>query len=124
MEKKKQNYYDDAFRLKVVSDYYASGLSKSETARKHGLPDHTSLCSWLKRFPLSSELVSLPKELKLELMAKNVPATTEEELKKRIKELEKALSYANLRAHALDVLIDVAEKNEGVQIRKKAGTKQ
>ena len=50
--------------------------------------------------------------------------TNEELLSERIKALEKALEYSKLRVRAMEVLIDVAEKNEGINIRKKAGAKQ
>ena len=50
--------------------------------------------------------------------------STEDILNKRIKDLEKALAYSNLRTRSLEVLIDVAEKNEGINIRKKTGAKR
>jgi hypothetical protein len=42
----------------------------------------------------------------------------------RIKELEKALEYANVVIFSLNHLIDFAEKELQVPIRKKGGTKQ
>ncbi len=45
-------------------------------------------------------------------------------LEKRIKELEKALEYSNLRADAYNKMIDVAEEVLNISIRKKSGTKQ
>jgi hypothetical protein len=47
-----------------------------------------------------------------------------EALKKRAKELEKALQYANLKIDGLETLIDVAEKELRIKIRKKPGSKQ
>lgn len=38
--------------------------------------------------------------------------------------LRAALEKAELRAHALDTMIDVAEANLNIKIRKKAGAKQ
>ena len=46
------------------------------------------------------------------------------QLKKRIKELEKALAYSRLETEARDLMIDIAEKNFSIPIRKKAGAKQ
>jgi len=45
-------------------------------------------------------------------------------LKKRIKDLEKALEKANVMIYGLNAMIDHAEKETRVSIRKKGGTKQ
>jgi hypothetical protein len=45
-------------------------------------------------------------------------------LEKRIKELEKALEYAKLKNIAIETMIDIAEENLKITIRKKAGPKQ
>lgn len=42
----------------------------------------------------------------------------------RIKDLEKALDYANVVIFSLNHLIEFAEKHFPIAIRKKAGTKQ
>jgi len=47
-----------------------------------------------------------------------------ETLEKRIKELEKALDYAKLKNIAVETMIDIAEKQFKISIRKKAGPKQ
>jgi hypothetical protein len=49
---------------------------------------------------------------------------TEEQLKKKVLELEKALEYEKLRTEALDMMIDIAENQEGISIRKKSGAKR
>jgi hypothetical protein len=45
-------------------------------------------------------------------------------LEKRIKALEKALEYAKLKNIAVETMIDVAEEQFRITIRKKAGPKQ
>ena len=49
---------------------------------------------------------------------------TEEQLRKKVLELEKSLAYEKLRTEALDMMIDIAEKQEGISIRKKSGAKR
>lgn len=44
-------------------------------------------------------------------------------LQARIKDLEKALAFSELGIKARDIMIDLAEKQENIQIRKKAGAK-
>jgi hypothetical protein len=47
-----------------------------------------------------------------------------EELQKRIKQLEKQLEDAAIKNIALETLVDVAEKQLNIPIRKKPGAKQ
>ena len=43
------------------------------------------------------------------------------ELRKRIRELEKALSYSRLETEARDVMIEIAEREFDIRIRKNMG---
>ncbi|MFA6367973.1 MAG: transposase [Bacteroidales bacterium] len=108
----------DAFRYKVVSDYLSQGGSFKEAARRNDISDGT-LQRWIRIFAPSSEFET-------ELTEKGNDMDTEEKkkLEKRIKELEKALEYSNLRADAYSKMIDVAEEVLNISIRKKSGTKQ
>lgn len=45
------------------------------------------------------------------------------QLKKRLRELEKALEFSRLETMARDMLIDKAEEYFGIPIRKKSGVK-
>ena len=45
-------------------------------------------------------------------------------LKEKIRQLEKELKHERLRADVYDELINVAEENFKIQLRKKAGAKQ
>jgi hypothetical protein len=47
-----------------------------------------------------------------------------EELNKQVRKLEKQLEEAQMSNIALNLLIDIAEKNLNIPIRKKSGTKQ
>lgn len=124
MTKRVQHVYDDCFRLGVVRDYYESGMSKNFIVRKYGLSCRSVLLNWLRRYPLDIKDVSLSDEVILDPMAKSEKSVREVALEERVRSLEKALEYEKLRSHALDVLISIAEKNEGISIRKKTGVKQ
>lgn len=124
MKKEKNKHFSEDYRLQVVTDYYASGQSKGFIKRKYNLSHVSVLNYWLAKYPIDSKDLSLSSSVIEEHMKRNEGQTHEQELQKRVRELEKALSYARLQNQALNVLIDVAEKNEGIQIRKKTGTKQ
>ena len=50
--------------------------------------------------------------------------TNNKELEKRVKELEKQLELAQMKVMALNTVIDIAEKDYKLEIRKKYGPKQ
>lgn len=47
-----------------------------------------------------------------------------EALKKQNADLKKKLEYAELKATAYELMVDIAEKELGIDIKKKSGTKQ
>ena len=75
-------------------------------------------------YPIDSKSLSLSRKQIDELMKKHAPKTKEEEQAQRIKELEKALEYEKLRSLAYSTMIDIAEKEFNIPIRKKPGAKQ
>lgn len=72
--------------------------------------------TWIKRY--SSEI-----PLTLPVMTEKEKQKAEA-LEKRLKELEKQLEYAQMKNVALETLIDVAEDQLKIKIRKKSGPKQ
>jgi hypothetical protein len=48
----------------------------------------------------------------------------EKALESRVKQLEKELEHEKLRTHALDTMINIAERELKIPIRKKPGAKQ
>ena len=86
----------------------------------------TMLNSWLKKYADRQESLSLPQETITEEMAnrsKEDYRAENAQLKKRIKELEKALSFSRLETEARDLLITRAEECFNISIRKKSGAK-
>ena len=109
---------DMAFIRAVVREYETSALSITELARKHGLGT-TQVQKWVARFS-SQE----PEETLVPM-----PMTAEEQkqveaLKRQNEELLKKLELANLKITGLEMMIDIAEDELKLDIRKKPGTKQ
>lgn len=127
MQKRKYRHHSESFKLEVLQEYYLGASSFLSMCRKYELPSSV-LSEWLKRYRVNSNDLSLSSEQQEHYMSKqprrNPDLTEEEVLAQRVASLEKALHYANLRIEGLNVLIDIAEKNEGIQIRKKPGAKQ
>ena len=119
--------YSEEFKLSVIRDYYSSGMSKYACVRKYQLRSDATLLNWLRKY--ESEKDSLPLQSDSsndEDMANRSKEDYKDEntqLKKRIKELEKALEFSRLETLARDLMIDKAEKYFDISIRKKSGAK-
>lgn len=79
-----------------------------------------------KELPLEMSLLKrLSSEGETEMANRSKESYREEnaQLKKRIKELEKSLSFSRLETEARDLMITRAEEYFNIQIRKKSGAK-
>lgn len=125
MTKDNSRHYDDAFRLRVLSDYYQSGMSKSFISKKWGI-SHLTFLKWEKLWPIDSKALSLPSEIisTYHMGGKDRGKSEEQILQERISALEKSLSLERMRCRALEKVIEIAEHEEGISILKKDGVKQ
>ena len=124
-----KNYqrYSEEFKLSVIRDYYSSGMSKYSCVRKYQLRSAATLLNWLRKYGNEKKVVSLQSESEEKDMANRSKEDYKDEnaqLKKRIRELEKALEFSRLETLARDVMIDKAEEYFDIPIRKKSGSKQ
>ncbi len=120
-------HYDDQFRLRVLKDYYESGLSLREISRKYdiGAPN---IKSWERRY--ANKVVPLPSDIE-ELLTKTFMARERKEelsesarLKDENARLRKALEYSELRNEALREVLEIGKSRYGIDLLKKTGAKQ
>ena len=122
---RKRIAYDEEYKMSILRDYYSSGMIKNAYAKKHNLPYATFL-GWLRSYELENSSLSLQSDQSEEDMANRSKEAIKEEnvqLKKRIRELEKALEFSKLETMARDMMIDKAEEYFDIPIRKKSGAK-
>lgn len=110
---KPQKKYSEAFKKQVVSEYESGLLNKDQLQRKYGIGGNGCIVEWCRKYGR----LAYPKHPALGRPMKDPQ-------KQRIKDLEKALELANLKLKAYEKLIEIAEREQGVSIRKKDGTKQ
>lgn len=126
MSRNYQNYSEE-FKLSVVRDYYASGMTKYACRRKYHLNSDATLLYWLRKYESEKKSLSLQSESSNDDdMANRSKDDFQEEnaqLKNRIRDLEKALEFSRLETLARDMMIDKAEKFFDIPIRKKSGAK-
>jgi len=118
--------YSEEYKLSVIRDYYSSGMSKKACRRKYHLSSPTMLNYWLRQYESEKDSVPLQSEPDEDDMANRSKESYKDEnshLKKRIRELEKALEFSRLETLARDMMINKAEEYFDIPIRKKSGAK-
>ena len=120
--------FDETDKIAIVREYHERGCPASEIVAKYHISSSVVLYGWLDKYLNEKVCVSLPPEMYDESdMSKKSKQQLEEELKAmkaENKRLQEALALEKLRSKAYDTMIDVAEANFNIPIRKKAGTKQ
>ena len=124
---KSQKRYSEADKLSLLRDYHQSGMSKTSFCKSRGLCGIVLLNKWLKKYGIEKEALPLQSESsKDDDMANRSKEDYKDEnaqLKKRVRELEKALEFSRLETLARDMMIDKAEEYFDIAIRKKSGAK-
>ena len=122
----KYRVYSEEDRLALLREFKMSGKGKLSFCKLHGIKSTSILSYWEKKYISEKCLLSLQSEPEETDMANRSKDDFKEEnaqLKKRIKELEKALEFSRLETLARDKMIDKAEEYFDIQIRKKSGAK-
>jgi transposase len=121
--RRKVNHFTDEFKFMVIQEYLNTDISHRELKKKHGVSGNSSISNWMRKFggnKVTDEQISIQKA-----MSKEEDKTPQErKLEAKIKELEKALEQERLRTLALNTMINIAERDLKISIRKKSGTKQ
>ena len=122
---RKRTTYDAEYKICILREYYSSGMTRNAFLKKHNLPYATFL-RWLRSYELDNNSLPLQPNQQDDDMANRSKDDYKEEnaqLKKRIRELEKALEFSKLETMARDMMIDKAEEYFDIPIRKKSGAK-
>lgn len=125
-EKKNRKRFSEEFKLSVLRDYYSSGMSMRACYKKYHV-SQSAFLYWLKQYESETKDLSLQESQEEEYMSNRSKESYKDEnleLKKRIRDLEKALEFSKLETLARDMMIDKAEAYFDIQIRKKSGAKQ
>lgn len=110
--------YETSFRRWLVQEIESGRMTWQEARTRFELPFRFDMIykDWQRRY--SQEIV-----LSLPLMTAEERINLKK-LEARNKELEKQLELAQMRLTAVNTMIDIAEKDYKLEIRKKSGPKQ
>jgi transposase len=114
-----QRHYDEDVKDEAIVRVLFNGESTIDVAEAMGISSVQTINLWVNAYrkKIQEGLITLPPMT--EKQKKDLYA-----LQQRNKELERAVKEANLMILALNSLIDVAEQDLKIPIRKKRGTKQ
>jgi transposase-like protein len=124
---KKVKRYSERFKQELASEISAGLLSKSSAIKKYGV-SWMSVDRWCHAYGVSSGIERIDLHLGfMEQKEQNQELPLPDDvgaLKQRLRELEVKLRASELRAEAAEMIIDIAEKDFGFDMRKKSDTKQ
>ena len=119
VSKEERMYISDVLKHRIIQEVRLGLLSKEEARRRYGIRGKSAILKWMRKFGYVPNIESAP----LKKKSKELPDDPKE-LKERIEELEKALEEAKLSSEFYSTMIDIAEKEFKIPIRKKSVTKQ
>ncbi len=121
--KRKVNSYTDDFKLKVVQEYLMSDATVSEVQKKYGIKCRSCISDWVRKFGLHKPT---EREIEFERAIKEQSQKTprEQELELENSQLKKELEKERLRTVVLNKMIDIAERDLKIKVRKNSGAKQ
>lgn len=123
--KRTQKDYSLSFKLGVVQEVERCELSINAALRKYGIQSHGTVLNWLRKYGNFDWENQTPS---------NMPKTQDQklfELEQKVKLLEKQKAFlekqvetADKKAIIFDMMIDLAEKEFNISIRKKCSPEQ
>jgi transposase len=109
------NHYPDELKSRVVQEVMAGLITKEECRRKYGIKGKSTVLRWIRNFHGNNgEFPKIKMRKKEEVSG----------LKDQIRALKKELDYERLRSTGLEEMINIAEEELKIPIRKKSGAKQ
>ncbi len=124
-------YFSDQEKMLIIEDYLSGGETKQRVYKRYTGYDEEKgkLTAWMRKFGIGTDCKSV-KIANLDVMSKpkkDIDDSSAEfellKLKKRIEELEKQLQTSEMKAIAFSTMVDIAEKEFNIPIRKKYNTK-
>lgn len=110
--KQKQQKFTETFKRQVISEVLSGQLTKEQARRRYQIKGKSLVLNWIRKFDLPTPIYMSEQSL------------NEKDLQSKIKRLERELEDAQLKAEAYSKMIDIAERELKISIRKKSNTKQ
>jgi transposase len=126
--------YPEAFKRKVIEEYLAGGVSKMDLLRKYGIKTKSGIQRWMYSLGYIDPYAEVATEKRPKFsrvtqscMPSNHASTSSSDevatLQQKVTELQRALQDERLRSEAYLRMIELAEKELHIAIRKKPFTR-
>lgn len=119
--KRTQRDYSLSFKQAVVKEVESGELSIKGSLRKYGIQSHSTVLNWLKKYG------NFDRELQVKYAMKETPEQKLMALEAKVRlleqqkqSLEQQLKFQQDKAIMFDMMIDIAEKEFNIPIRKKS----
>ena len=116
-----QKDYSQSFKLQVVREVDSGGLSATAATRKYGIQGSHTVVNWIRKYGI------LDRDLQVKLTMDKTPEQKLLELEAKVRllerqkcSLEQRLKFQQDKAVMFDMMINIAEKELKVPIRKKS----
>jgi len=123
--KRTQKDYSMSFKLQIVQEIERGQLTVTESVKTYGIQNRTTVVNWLKKFgnfdwenQTPFTMSKLPEQKIMELEAKV------RLLEKQKSLLERQAFVADKKAIIFDMMIDIAEEEYKIDIRKNSSPEQ
>jgi transposase len=123
--KRSQKDYSMSFKLEVVREVESGSLTDNEAKRKYGIQGRSTVLNWLRKYgtfdwenQTPSNMGQSKEQRLMELEAKV------KLLEKQKSMLEHQVERADKKAIIFDMMIDIAEKEYNISIRKNSSPEQ
>ncbi|MFK7948417.1 MAG: transposase [Saprospiraceae bacterium] len=123
--KRTQKDYSYAFKLQVIQEYEMGNYTITGLADKYGIQSRSTIRTWIKKYSNLDKSYEL-KRSKMKSPEQKIMELEQQLklLKKKNRTLEKELDQTNKKAIFFDMMIDIAEKDLNISIRKKSLSNQ
>lgn len=123
--KRTQKDYSMSFKLSVVQEYETTKISLGALKRKYGVQGDATIRHWIEKygnFDITNKCYqSMEKNKDQELLELQQKVRL---LERRNARLEKELELKDMKAEFFDMMIDIAEKEYNIDIRKNSSPEQ
>ncbi|MDD2244852.1 MAG: transposase [Dysgonamonadaceae bacterium] len=121
--KTKLNKFPDELQYQIVQEYLTTEITYNELKKKYNFGGNDNIRLWMIKFGISKQEVEQIKQDRV-MTSESSKSPKELELEHKIRLLEDELNKEKLKTAALTTLIDIAERDLKIDIKKKRGAKQ
>lgn len=122
-------YFSEDEKKIIIEDYLSGNETRRSVYKRYTgyQEEHGKISKWMVQLGIEDKYLKDPNFVNMSRQKKGTRQSPEDfetlKLKKRIAELEKQLQTAEMKAIAFSTMVDIAEKELNIPIRKKHNTK-